>query len=130
MDATAFNEYMTDGHAAASFGFVDGYWLTYDCGLCSDFVSIALVELASAAATGQLIDAITYPTPDMRTSHYPGIPGAFEVDAVKADQGAYEHEIVAAKGPRVMIIDGWTASPRLPTPFHQLADRQYASLKP
>lgn len=123
MDASVFNDYMSETGADAIFGFVDGYEQTYVCDSSSNSVDVALVELAPAVMTGRLIDALTW-FREGQTSDYPGIPGAVEVDATP------EHEIVAAKGARVMIIDGWTASPRLPTLFRQLADRQYASIKP
>jgi hypothetical protein len=129
MDASVFNDYMSETGAQGIFGFVDGYEQTYVCDSSSDSVDVALVKLESSDRTGQLIGALTW-FRDGRTSDYPGIPGAVEVDAPREQGTPYEHEIVAAKGARVMIIDGWTASPRLPTPFHQLVDRQYASLKP
>src|SRR5262249_6509582 len=124
MDASVFNDYMSETGADTIFGFVDGYEQTYVCDSSSDPVDVALVELDSAARTGPLIDWLTYFRFGGRTSDYPGIPGAVEADAPQ------EYEIAAAKGARVMIIDGSTLSPRLPTPFRQLADRQYASLKP
>jgi hypothetical protein len=130
MNASAFNTYMADTGAAASFRFVDGYERTYDCDTCDDMVDVALVELGSAAESAQLIDELTTLLPGERMSHPRSIPSALEVDELHADDGSYEHDIVAAKGADVMIIDGWVASPRLPTALRQLAERQYAALKP
>jgi uncharacterized RDD family membrane protein YckC len=124
MNAADFNQYWGD---PASLHFVRGYDVTYDSNDASASIEVTLFQFATPA------DAA-----DFKAGFTPGVPVNFKADAVipggddydstAADQGFYDHGVIATKGNLAFVIDDLTGS-AAPVPLAgRMARQQYAAL--
>jgi hypothetical protein len=117
-------------YAGPEFGFLGGYEAAYDSNTSSISIDIQLLRFSSPQMA-KLYETPVLAVPAMsadespKQSAFPAIPGAIVIDATKAPNGFYNHEVVATKGPVLMLLNyaGPTA-----TDLVAWAEQQYARL--
>jgi hypothetical protein len=115
---------------APEFGFLGGYEAAFDSNSSDVSIDIQLFRFSSAQMAGlyetPVLAVSAVPEDELpRQSAFPAIPGATVIDGTKASSGFYNHEVVATKGPVLMLINyaGPTA-----TDLVAWAEQQYARL--
>jgi hypothetical protein len=127
MTAADFNRYLGGGDPAASLHFVRGYDVTYVSISTDDSIEVTLFQFATPADAAAFKTEFA-PGGSIKTKADPAIPGGVDYDSTTADQGAYLHGAMAAKGNLAFQIDTATGS-AAPVPLvRQMARQQYAAL--
>jgi hypothetical protein len=114
--------------SAASDGFLGGYEATYN-DTSDDFIDMQLLRYSSPQEAGQAEgpNLSLLPSDSAKQSAFPGIPGAIAVNGTKQTYGSYHHEVVATKGPVLMlIIYSIPTSGPMPAALAAWAQQQYA----
>jgi Protein of unknown function (DUF2510) len=120
----------TGAGSAASDGFLGGYEATYN-NTSEDFIDLQLLRFSSSQAAGfsEGPDIGLLPSDSAKQSAFPAIPGAIAVNGTKLTYGDYHHEVVASKGPVLMlIIYSIPTSGPLPADLAAWAEQQYTHL--
>lgn len=128
MSAANFNRYLGGGDLAASLHFVRGYDVTYDSiSNLGDSIEVTLFQFATPADAAAFMTEFASGGGVIYKAD-PVIPGGVDYDSTTADQGAYLHGVMAAKGTLAFQIDTGTGS-AAPVPLvRQMARQQYAAL--
>jgi hypothetical protein len=127
MSAADFNLYMGSGNLAAGLHFVRGYDVTYDNPSTGDSIEVTLFQFATPA-DATIFKAGWVPGGPVNSKADPVIPGADDYDSTSANQGTYDHGVIATKGNRAFVIDYANGS-AAPVPLvERMARQQYAAL--
>jgi uncharacterized membrane protein YhaH (DUF805 family) len=124
MSAADFNQYWGD---PASLHFVRGYDVTYDSNDASASIEVTLFQFATPADAADFKAGFTPGVP-VKSKADSVIPGGDDYDSTAADQGFYDHGVIATKGNLAFVIDDLTGS-AAPAPLvEMMARQQYAAL--
>jgi hypothetical protein len=127
MNAAGFNSYMGQGNLAASVGFVRGYTIFYDGTTSNDSIMVTLFQFATQD-DATLFKSGWDPGVPVTSKTDPVIPGAEDYDSTSADQGQYDHGVIATKGIFAFVIDDLTGSPAKAPLVETMARQQSATL--
>ena len=124
MNAADFNQYWGD---PASLHFVRGYDVTYDSNDASASIEVTLFQFATPADAADFKAGFTPGVP-VNSKADAVIPAGDDYDSTAADQGFYDHGVIATKGNLAFVIDDLTGS-AAPVPLvERMARQQYAAL--